>query len=72
MRKNHNTKCPGEETGENIHQELNSTPERSRTERSKHIKEKQTSGNSQTQCQNQPNRNKENNTKNQKKQKLFL
>ena len=60
-------KCPGKETGEILHKQLNSTPESSRTKRSKLTQEEQKAGNSQTQDQNQPNRNKENNTKKKKK-----
>ena len=56
----HSTKCPGKETGEILHQQVNSTLEISRTKRSKHIQEE--SRNSQTQGKNQPNRDKKKDT----------
>jgi hypothetical protein len=46
--------------------------ESSRTKRSKLTQEDQKAGNCQTQGLNQPDRNKENNTKNQQNQKLVL
>ena len=71
-RKIHNTKCPFKETAVILLQQLNSTPESSKTNRNKPIQEEQKAGNSQTQGKNQPNRNKENNTKNQQNQNLVL
>ena len=71
-RKVHCTKSPGKEIGEILHQQINRTPENSGTKRSKFTQEKQKAGNNQTQGLNQPNRNKENNTKNQQNQKLIL
>ena len=71
-RKVHRMKCPGKETGEILYKQLNSTPESSRTKRSKLTQEELKAENSQTRGQNQPNRNKENNTENQQNQKLIL
>jgi hypothetical protein len=71
-RKVYGMKCPGKETGEILYKQLNSTPESSRTKRSKLTQEEVKAGNSQTPGQNQPNRNKEKNTENQQNQKLIL
>ena len=59
------------EIGEILYQQLNSTPEISRTKVRKHTQE-QMAGNSQIKGGNQPIRNKENNTKNQQNQELIL
>ena len=43
------SECLQKETRESIHYQLNSTPENSRTKRSKYTKEKEMEGNKQTQ-----------------------
>ena len=47
-RKTYNSGFLQKETGENIHYQLNSTPENSRTKRSKYIQGEQMAGNNQT------------------------
>jgi len=70
-RKTHTCEFLQNVTGEIIYQQLDSTPESSRTKRSKYILE---SGRQETIkfSRNQPRRNKKNYTKNQKNQELVL
>ena len=55
-RKIHSTKCPGKETGEILHWQLNSTTESSRAKGSKLTQEEQMARSSQTPDWNQPNK----------------